>query len=447
MLYAHALSFFISLPTLPPPLCGADFSKSAELFTGKGRRREGGRGAVPSSSSFFPSFVGAMRSEHHVVALVNRRSGGRRAADYVFAKLKAEFGEERVFSLFHGPDPSRYTPDAKSFLAFHQPDVVIVAGGDGTISFGMDVIKELHDELKLESTKGVVAPFPLGTGNDLSYTLGYGGGFARWVVLGAPRFCSTMHRFQHSKAIQLDRWYLSVSVASPPGSKRLLAKKVMNNYFSVGFDAAVAQQLDGFRRRYPQYFLTRPIVKLWYAFFAAKALFTEKPIADSVTVTLDGRRLPLPLNTKALVVANMITYAGGSILWGPNNKTERSLYQAPSLTDGKLEVAALSGVWHLAFVRLGLCYATKLGQGERVEVISSLRNSHQYDGEPMVFPESLGENETGESAALHLDIRYFCNSDVLQARLPQRHLLSVCFASVVVILAVFTAFYVALHSR
>ncbi|EPY30904.1 diacylglycerol kinase [Strigomonas culicis] len=265
---------------------------------------------------------------------------------------------------------------------------MIVAGGDGTLSFLMDVVKSLLERGAISQPECQIAPFPLGTGNDLSWTLGFGAGFARWLVLGRVRFRSMLKLINGSHAVRLDRWKLSMELGSEGGSVR---EKVMNNYFSIGFDATCAGKLNRLRHRYPLLFPSRPIVKLWYAVFAAAALFTQRAIGSSIVLHIDGAEVSVPAHAKALVVCNVPYYAGGSALWNAN--TDKDMYTVPRIDDGKVEVLCLSGVWHLALIRLALCHGTKLGQGHAVTIQAPSNLSCQYDGE---FIEDLRTCEAGK---------------------------------------------------
>lgn len=312
-------------------------------------------------------------------AVVNLRSGGRNAADYVLRKLRERLGDEHVWVLFSTGDAARDQAELELFLRREVPQYIIVAGGDGTISCIMDEVKKLHTRGVLPPDRGIIAPFPLGTGNDLSFTLGFGSGFARWVVLGGMRFRRLLRTYETATVTKVDRWSLHVSTQTgeQPQLQRAEHTYVLNNYFSVGFDAAVANRLNRFRKQHPHLFTTRPVVKLWYAAFAAMALFTEKKIGATIQLTIDGERVAVPRSAKAVAVCNMLSYAGGSVAW---NGGAADRYAKPSVCDGKVEVVCFYGIWHLAMVRLGWCYGRKLGQGSRV-AIETACHSCQFDGE------------------------------------------------------------------
>ncbi|CBZ31086.1 diacylglycerol kinase-like protein [Leishmania mexicana MHOM/GT/2001/U1103] len=335
-------------------------------------------------------------------ALVNLRSGGRRSSEYVLHKLRDTLGADRVWVLFEGGTAERHRSELELFLRKQAPEYVIVAGGDGTISFAMDVIKRLHDQNLLSPNRGVIAPFPLGTGNDFSFTLGFGSGFARWIVLGEKRFQRLMRDYETATVTNVDRWSLHVTTTTPRHPSGLVHTHVFNNYFSIGFDAAVASRLNRFRRRHPYLFTTRPVVKLWYAAFAVMALFAEKKIGSSILLEVDGCCVPVPASAKSIAVCNMLTYAGGSVAW---NGDAVDHYAKPSVWDGRVEIVCFYGIWHLALVRLGWCYGKKLGQGTTV-CIETDCHSCQFDGE-----EVLDVADTKGKSTFR--IAYFSTSECL----------------------------------
>ncbi|XQJ31462.1 diacylglycerol kinase-like protein [Leishmania guyanensis] len=335
-------------------------------------------------------------------ALVNLRSGGHRCAQYVLRKLIDTLGADRVWVLFEGKNMEHHRTELECFLRKQAPDYVIVAGGDGTISFVVDVIKRLQNQNLLSPHRGVIAPFPLGTGNDFSITLGFGSGFARWIVLGERRFQRLMRDYETATVTNVDRWSLHVTTTMARHPNGLAHNHVFNNYFSIGFDAAVANGLNRFRGRYPHLFTTRPVIKLWYAVFAVKALFTEKKIGSSILLEVDGHRVPVPASAKSVAVCNMLTYAGGAVAW---NGTAVDHYAKPSVCDGRVEIVCFYGIWHLALVRLGWCYGKKLGQGITV-CIETDCHSFQVDGEEVL-------NRAGDTGKCTVRIAHLSTSQCL----------------------------------
>lgn len=118
------------------------------------------------------------------------------------------------------------------------------------------------DEMKLEN-QPAVAVLPLGTGNDLARTLGWGGGynnesmevFIKKVIFG--------------KIVKLDRWSIKTSLVKNDETasvsdvkltnevKDKLPLSVINNYFSIGADAKIALDFHSARGK----FFIYPVLK------------------------------------------------------------------------------------------------------------------------------------------------------------------------------------------
>ena len=87
---------------------------------------------------------------------------------------------------------------------------ILAAGGDGTVTW---ILKTIRD-LQLEPPPAV-AILPLGTGNDMSLSFGWGEVFLdRWVA--APQLYTTLKRFADARLHHLDCW--GVSITAPDAS-------------------------------------------------------------------------------------------------------------------------------------------------------------------------------------------------------------------------------------
>ena len=137
---------------------------------------------------------------------------------------------------------------------------VIACGGDGTVGWVLSVL----DEMRLEKPPAV-AILPLGTGNDLGRTLGWGGGYNNESME------SFIKKVIFGKEVKLDRWTLAVkpltktnysSEGADGGGaetgaeavKAQLPLKVLNNYFSIGADAKIALDFHSARGKFLKVF-------------------------------------------------------------------------------------------------------------------------------------------------------------------------------------------------
>jgi diacylglycerol kinase (ATP) len=78
---------------------------------------------------------------------------------------------------------------------------VIVAGGDGSVSWILSAIERLQ-----LSPPPTVAVLPLGTGNDLSRVLGWGAGHS-----GGVDAVDWLERYARAVPVQIDRWAVRVT--------------------------------------------------------------------------------------------------------------------------------------------------------------------------------------------------------------------------------------------
>jgi diacylglycerol kinase (ATP) len=196
-------------------------------------------------------------------------------------------------------------------------DLVVVAGGDGTMNCTVNALQERLDDL-------VLGLIPMGTGNDLARTLD----LPQDPVEAAAAIAEGKER-----AIDLGR-------ASGAGSQSLFVNACIGG-FSVEVDEAVDPDLK--RRLGPLAF--------WVGGVKAAARF------EASTVTVNGIEVP---SCVAAGVGNGRTCGGGLEIW------PRALPD-----DGVLHAAALAAANHAAAVRLGI--KIKAGTHEELDEVRTLQ--------------------------------------------------------------------------
>uniref|UniRef100_A0A7S3NH12 Diacylglycerol kinase n=1 Tax=Aureoumbra lagunensis TaxID=44058 RepID=A0A7S3NH12_9STRA len=142
----------------------------------------------------------------NVLVFCNAKSGGG-CGGQVLSAFQKELGAECVFDLGQiKPEDVLSSPEvlakAKSGLR------LIVCGGDGTMTWIMASIDAVKEKKGLDSKRYRVsiATMPLGTGNDLSRILGWGGKFRSACLKAKPwleEVCS-------AETKRLDRWLACV---------------------------------------------------------------------------------------------------------------------------------------------------------------------------------------------------------------------------------------------
>ncbi|XP_007428710.1 diacylglycerol kinase epsilon [Python bivittatus] len=305
-----------------------------------------------------------------VIILVNTRSGNN-MGETLMGQLKILLNPIQVFDL------TKTTPAKALQLCTWLPcnsARVLICGGDGTVGWVLDAI----DDMKIKGQEKYiprVAILPLGTGNDLSNTLGWGAGYAGEVPVE-----QILHNIMDADGIKLDRWKVQVT---NKGYYNLRKLKVftMNNYFSVGPDALMALNFHTHREKTPSLFTSRIINKAVYFFYGTKDCLVQecKDLNKKIELELDGEKIDLP-SLEGIIVLNIAYWGGGCRLWeGMGDE----LYPLARHDDGLLEVVGVNGSFHCAQIQVKLANPVRLGQAHTVRLI--LKNSKmpmQVDGEP-----------------------------------------------------------------
>lgn len=125
----------------------------------------------------------------------------------VLASLNKILGEERVFDLGLNPHPEDVLARPALVREAETGLRIIVCGGDGTMTWIMASVDMVRERLQLStmSHKVYVSMMPLGTGNDLARTFGWGGTFR-----SACMKSSWVEAVRTASPTQLDRWLVSV---------------------------------------------------------------------------------------------------------------------------------------------------------------------------------------------------------------------------------------------
>ncbi|KAE8575856.1 hypothetical protein XENTR_v10003966 [Xenopus tropicalis] len=304
-----------------------------------------------------------------LIVLANTRSGNN-MGEALLSEFKGLLNPIQVFDL------SKVSPFKALQLCTLLPDKsakVLVCGGDGTVGWVLDAV----DEMKIKGLEGCVpqvAVLPLGTGNDLANTLGWGAGYAGDVPVE-----QILRNIMDADGIKLDRW--KVQVTNKGYSLRKPKVLSMNNYFSVGPDALMALNFHTHREKTPSLFSSRLVNKAVYLFYGTKDCLVQecKDLNKKVELELDGERIDLP-NLEGIVVLNIGYWGGGCRLWeGMGDEP----YPLSRHDDGLLEVVGVYGSFHCAQIQVKLANPVRLGQAHTVRLLlKSSKMPMQVDGEP-----------------------------------------------------------------
>ncbi|XP_037895559.1 diacylglycerol kinase 1 isoform X2 [Glossina fuscipes] len=190
---------------------------------------------------------------------------------------------------------------------------------------------------------------------------------------------------------------------------------IINNYFSVGVDAAICVKFHLEREKNPHKFNSRMKNKLWYFEYATSETFAAscKNLHENIEIICDGVALDLAKgpHLQGIALLNIPYTHGGSNLWGehlsqkrirkgagPFRKKLRSSDKELSSTsfnsvdlsvaiqdigDRLIEVIGLENCLHMGQVRTGLrASGRRLAQCSEVIIKTKKTFPMQIDGEP-----------------------------------------------------------------
>jgi len=176
-----------------------------------------------------------------VVAFLNSGSGGGMGKKILIDMVKM-LGEEFVFDLKSCKRGNM--PEDKLIPMAKDPFVrVLACGGDGTMGWILSSIDKvwktiLGDKVQLEDTKYrghlPLAMMPLGTGNDLSRSFKWGGGFSN-----SMRKQGMIKKVERAMPVPLDRWrcvvvpFNSISKEAKEWVPAMLGEKMRNREASI----------------------------------------------------------------------------------------------------------------------------------------------------------------------------------------------------------------------
>ncbi|KAI4376798.1 hypothetical protein MLD38_014516 [Melastoma candidum] len=382
--------------------------------------------------------VDAIPPDAPMVVFINSKSGGRHGSELKH-RLQQIIAEEQVFDLkdVTPNDFVHYGLGCLEKLAtigdhcakeIRAKIKVMVAGGDGTVGWVLGSLGKLNRQGRLPVPP--VGIIPLGTGNDLSRSFGWGGSFPFAWKSAVKR---ALNRATTGQICRLDSWHVLMSMPLEEATELPYSLKsteecslyeglevegklptnkscfggVFYNYFSIGMDAQVAYGFHHLRNEKP-YLAQGPIAnKLIYSGYScAQGWFFTPCISDPSLRGLknilrlhikkvncsDWEMIPVPSSVRAIVALNLHSYGSGRNPWGhlkPDYLERRGFLEA-HMDDGLLEIFGLKQGWHASFVMVELISAKHIAQAAaiRLEVCGGeWKNAYmQMDGEPWKQP-------------------------------------------------------------
>jgi hypothetical protein len=167
----------------------------------------------------------------------------------------------------------------------------------------------------------------------LDVTLRRGGGYANEALI------PIIERIENAEHVNFDRWKLLVQTEN---EEKVF---IMNNYMSLGADAAVALRFHLARQANPRKFSSRAKNKLKYGTFTSKQLVSTKfRMQTRISIEVDGVEVAIPSSAQGLIITNLPSYSAGADLWGAEKNDG---YSVQRMDDRKLEVVCITGLMHM----------------------------------------------------------------------------------------------------
>ncbi|PKA66725.1 Diacylglycerol kinase 2 [Apostasia shenzhenica] len=330
-----------------------------------------------------PSNQGAERKKYEVVNLpldarpilvfINGRSGAQ-YGPALRRRLNMLLNPAQIFELSSSQGPEVGLQMFRNVQYFR----ILVCGGDGTVSWVIDAIQKENFE-----SPPPLAILPLGTGNDLSRVLRWGGGLSS--VEGQGGLSALLHDIDQAAVTMLDRWNVTIQEQNAKPGQNYKNVKQMTNYLGIGCDAKVAYDFHMTREERPDMFQSQFVNKLRYAKEGAKDI-VDRTCADlpwEVSLEVDGTMVEIPKDAEGVIVLNIGSYMGGIDLW-KNDYDHYDDFAVQSMHDKMLEVVCISGTWHLGKLQIGLSKAQRLAQGKTIKLHIQSPFPVHVDGEPWI---------------------------------------------------------------
>nr|CAD7423320.1 unnamed protein product [Timema monikensis] len=373
----------------------SDSNHSGQLLGGSTQEQQG-----PMSFQIIPP-----PGTYPLVVFINPKSGGRQGAR-MLRKFQYLLNPRQIYNL------AKSGPMTGLTMFKDVPNCrVICCGGDGTVGWVLENMGErgsswgvpgtcqarvlvesspsdeqvedkatrfclsyvclcsrcISDRVQFEQ-QPAVGVIPLGTGNDLARCLRWGGGYEGESLpkllknrtkhtkliktLLTKRGVCSFQKVERSTPVMMDRWLIEVSEqkddGAPPGDP--VPYNIINNYFSVGVDAAICVKFHLEREKCPEKFNSRMKNKLWYFEFATSEQFAAS--CKNLHEDLD-------------IMVRTALHIG----------------------DKLIEVIGLENCLHMGQVRTGLrASGRRLAQCSSVVIRTRKRFPMQIDGEPWMQP-------------------------------------------------------------
>ncbi|KAJ7981679.1 diacylglycerol kinase [Quillaja saponaria] len=347
-----------------------------------------------------------------VIVFINSKSGGQLGRELLIS-YRSLLNKNQVFDLGEkAPDKVLHQLYVSLETLKYKEDVLaasilkklraVVAGGDGTASWLLGVVSDL----KLPHPPPI-ATVPLGTGNNLPFSFGWG---KKNPGTDLKSVTSFLYRVKASKEMKIDSWHIVMRMRAPKEGScdpiaplelphslhafhRVSQSDQLNmegyhtfrggfwNYFSIGMDAQVAYAFHTERKLHPEKFKNQFINQGMYlklgctqGLFCASLLHpSSRNIAQLTKVKIMKRQgqwedLHISSSIRSIVCLNLPSFSGGLNPWGKPN-TKKLIYRGltpPFVDDGLIEIVGFRDAWHGLVLFSPNGHGTRLAQANRI---------------------------------------------------------------------------------
>ncbi|XP_022742559.1 diacylglycerol kinase 5-like isoform X3 [Durio zibethinus] len=333
-----------------------------------------------------------------VLVFINSKSGGQLGGD-LLKTYKSILNEHQVFDVGEeAPDKvlhrvymrlEKLKQEKDEFASkIHERLRIIVAGGDGTAGWLLGVVCDL----KLPHPPPV-ATVPLGTGNNLPFSFGWGKknpGTDRNSVL------SFLEQVMKAKEMKIDNWHILMRMRAPKeGSCDPIAPLELPHSLHAFGRVSSTDELN--MSTYAKLGCTQ-------GWFAASVFHpSSKNVAQLAKVKIMKKHgqwqdLQIPNSIRSIICLNLPSFSGGLNPWGtPNSRKLRDRdLTPPFVDDGLLEIVGFRDAWHGLVLLAPNGHGTRLAQAHRIRFeFHKGAADHTFmriDGEPWKQPLPIDDD-------------------------------------------------------
>ncbi|KEG01921.1 diacylglycerol kinase [Plasmodium vinckei vinckei] len=156
-----------------------------------------------------------------------------------------------------------------------------------------------------------IAIMPLGTGNDLCISLGWGKTYINNISL-------YLNKIEHSKNQLTDVW----SIKAYDLGNNIVLNNIFINYFDIGLISRLALHFDNIRKQFPHLFNSRLGNKLLYGEVGFRDLFLNTyryKLNKQIKLYCDGKRVKVDQDVESICFINIPYILGGRNIWKNEN--------------------------------------------------------------------------------------------------------------------------------